>query len=180
MESPPRYIPSPEKALETILWLANEWPGIDVYHIVKAAFYADKHHVSEYGRPIVGDQYEAAPFGPLPQVIYGLLRHDPIELLAFETNGALPFDVDSSYRVTAQREANLRRLSESDVEALRRGLGRVRGKTFRELYDETHADPAYQRASGIRMDYREFIDDSDPEKAEKAEYLAEVASIAVL
>ena len=86
----PRYVPSAETALEVILWFAHSWPGIDVYHLAKAAFYADKHHVSNYGRPIVGDQYEAAPYGPLPQVIYGLIKHDPIELLALGSNGPLP------------------------------------------------------------------------------------------
>ena len=177
----PRYVPSAEKALEVILWFAHSWPGIDVYHLAKAAFYADKHHVSNYGRPIVGDQYEAAPYGPLPQVIYGLIKHDPIELLALGSNGPLPFEMDAdTYQIKGQREPNPRRLSESDVEALEVGLSHVRGRSFDELYAETHNDPAYQRSEGMRMDYREFIDDEDPDKPKKAEYLTEVAALAVL
>jgi hypothetical protein len=46
-----RYIPDTAKALEVILWLATECPGIDVYHVVKCAYYADKRHLNLYGRP---------------------------------------------------------------------------------------------------------------------------------
>ena len=65
-----RYIPSVAKALEVILWIAERRRGIDLIHLVKSAFYADKYHVAQYGRPITGDIYRAAWFGPLPQVIY--------------------------------------------------------------------------------------------------------------
>ncbi len=33
-----------EKAIETIVWLASEKPGIDIYHLGKVLFYADKKH----------------------------------------------------------------------------------------------------------------------------------------
>src|SRR4051794_4423119 len=108
MENRARYVPSVGKALEVILWFASRRPGIDIYHIVKGAFYADKEHVAGYGRPIIGDDYRAAPFGPLPQVIYALLRRQPIELIALGSNGGdLPFSVDGSHGVHAERDANV-------------------------------------------------------------------------
>jgi len=179
MNSIPRYAPDVSKALEVILWIARERPGFDVYHIVKAVYFADKKHISEFGRPILGDDYEAAWFGPLPQVVYGLLRHDPISLLALGNAGPLPFKVDDAHRVFAHRDPNLRRLSESDVDALRFGVQGVDGKTFNELYEETHKDPAYLRAQGGRMDYRDFLPDDDPDKAEKAAYISEAAAESV-
>lgn len=175
-----RYIPSVAKALEVILWLAERQNGIDVYHLVKSAFYGDKYHVARFGRPIVGDVYRAAWFGPLPQVIYGLLRNEPMEILALGNSGPLPFRVDDAFRVYGERGPNLDRLSSSDVEALEHGLNEVAGKSFDELLERTHHDPAYQRAINGFIDYRDLIPDDDPKKREKVEYLEEVAPIAVL
>jgi hypothetical protein len=180
MRQIPRYIPNVSKALEVILWIASRAPGMDVYHVVKASFFADKEHIAKYGRPICGDSYSAAPFGPLPQVIYNLLRHDPIEMIALDTNGELPFTVDKKHRVYADREANERRLSKTDIAALEHGVQRVAGMSFEEIYQETHADPAYINASGgLLMDYRDFIPDDDDDKAAKAEDIEDTACYAV-
>jgi uncharacterized phage-associated protein len=175
----PRYAPNTGKAVEVILWLANRQPGIDIYHLVKAAFFADKLHVAEYGRPIVGDDYEARPYGPLPRVIYGLLRHEPLEILAAGVNGPLPFEIRDTFVVHAIREPNLRRLSESDQEALQHGLEIVRDKSFDELVDMTHDDPAYLNADGGMLDYRDFIPEDDPERDTKAADLCETARYSV-
>jgi hypothetical protein len=179
MQDMPRYSANVHKALEVILWLARMNPSIDIYHLVKAAFYADKHHVNAYGRPVCGDCYDAAPFGPLPKVIYGILRRTPIEMIALGGNGDLPFSIDKAHRVTADRDPNLRLLSESDVQALQIGLDHVRDKTFDDLYVDTHNDTAYVRAAGTQMDYRDFIPDDDPDADEKRAYLLETAREAV-
>lgn len=179
---PLSYIPSAPKALEVILWLARHDEGIDVYHLVKASFFADKFHVTTYGRPVVGDVYVADRWGPLPKVIYGVLRHDPMEMLALqEDGGPLPFRVDSKFRVTAERDPNLDKLSESDIEALRHGLAAVKGKSFDDLVRETHRDPAYRKAPvGGVMDYRDFISDDDGAKDEKVAYLEDTAGSEVV
>jgi len=175
-----RYIPSVAKALEVILWLAERKSGIDLIHLVKSAFYADKYHVAQYGRPITGDIYRAAWFGPLPQVIYGLLRHEPMEMLALGTNGPLPFKIDDAYRVYPERGPNMSKLSASDIEALELGIKEVDGTSFDELVARTHRDPAYLNAFAGAMDYRDFIPQDDPKRKEKISYLEEVAPFAVL
>jgi uncharacterized phage-associated protein len=175
----PRYATNVSKALEVILWIAGRRPGIDVYHLVKASFFADKFHVTHYGRPIVGDSYSAAPWGPLPQVVYNLIRRDPIEMIAIDSNGDVPFRVDNRHRVYADRDANVRLLSVTDVEALTEGLAHVQDKSFDELYNETHADKAYINAGGNLMDYRDFIPDDDEHRDEKAEAIEETAPFAV-
>lgn len=180
MSDIPRYAPNPHKAVEVILWIASQRPGIDVYHVVKCAFFADKEHIGEYGRPIIGDSYEAAWFGPLPEVVYGLLRRRPIEVLALDTNGYLPFTVDDSHAVYSERGPNLRLLSESDVEALSNGLEHVDGRSFDDIYIETHDDPAYKNAQGFIMDYRHFISDDDPDRNDKIEFIEETADTTVI
>jgi hypothetical protein len=180
MNSMPTYQTNAAKALEVILWIANRSPQIDVYHLVKAVFFADKKHISEFGRPIVGDAYRAAPYGPLPQVIYGLLRNDPIEVLALESNGELPFSVTTQHKVIPERDPNSRVLSDSDLEALEYGLSHVEGRRFSDIYQETHDDVAYLRACGSAMDYRDFLSDTDENRSDKADYIEETARIAVL
>lgn len=170
-----QYVPYTAKALEVILWLAKASPEIDIYHVVKAAFYADKYHVNKYGRPISGDEYHADMYGPLGQCIYGLLKGEPLEILALETNGPLPFVVGSKWRVFADRDANVRLLSGSDIEALGYGLQQVVGKSFDDLVRMTHDDRAYIEANGGRMRYEDFLDENDPQRDERAADLAETA-----
>jgi hypothetical protein len=172
-----RYAVNTSKTLEIILWLASERPGIDVYHVVKAAFYADKEHLNRFGRPIAGDDYIADQYGPLGDVIYGLLKRDPLEILALGGNGELPFTIEGRFQVSPQRGPNLRRLSESEIAALRYGLEFVADKTFDELVDHSHKEAAYIAANGGRMQYERMLEPPDPEKAE---YLAETASSAAL
>ena len=176
-----RYAVHTTKALETIVWLANAKPGIDVYRVVKCAFFADKDHLNRFGRPIAGDDYDADTYGPLGRSVYRLLRQDPIEMLALGGNGTLPFRVLDSARwtVEADRAANLQILSRSDVDALHRALSEVGELSFGELVDLTHAEPAYIAANGGRMRYEDLLDPADPKRAEKAADLAEAAPYAV-
>src|SRR5690606_9928660 len=87
-----RFRTNPEKALEVILWFASKREGIDFHSILKLLFFADKYHLNGYGRPIVGDQYKALPYGPVAQTTYDILKREPLVLeelgleeLPFET-----------------------------------------------------------------------------------------------
>ena len=61
-----RYEISYDKAIEVLVWLANTKPGIDIYHVCKVLFYADKSHINKYLRPIIGDYYIKMDYGPVP------------------------------------------------------------------------------------------------------------------
>jgi hypothetical protein len=174
-----RYAVNTSKALEVILWLATKRPGIDFYHIVKCAFYADKFHVNRHGRPIAGDNYVADTYGPLGRTIYGLLTGSPLEILALNGNGDLPFSIVGRYQVNATRGPNLRRLSESDVEALSHALDACADKSFDELFDESHRERAFIAANGGPIRYEDFFAYDDPDREEKIEDLEETASSAV-
>ena len=174
-----RYAIHTAKAVETIVWLATERPEIDIYHVVKCAFYADKYHLNKYGRPIAGDDYDADVYGPLGRCVYRILKADPIEMLAVGGNGELPFTVGQRWKVTADREPNTRILSESDVEALKHAASEVADLTFDELVERTHRERAYIEANGGRMKYEDLLDVSDPLRDAKAEDLAETAPYAV-
>lgn len=165
------------KAHEIILWLAKRIPSADVYRLVKAAYFAEKDHIAKFGRPIIGDDYRAAPYGPLSQVIYGLIKHEPIDLLALGNNGDVQFTVQNEFpfAVEAQREPNLRMFSDSDLKSLEFGASHVEGRSFGQIVDETHSDPAFLRADGGLIDYRDMISDDDPDRKAKRQYIEESA-----
>src|SRR4029079_17679981 len=65
-----RFSFNEKKALEALVLVANEWPGITAFYASKAVFLADKNHLNKFGRPVVGDRYIAMDNGPVPSVIY--------------------------------------------------------------------------------------------------------------
>jgi uncharacterized phage-associated protein len=163
-----RYRASSAKALEVILYLASKQGKLDFYRIVKIVFYADKHHLSKYGRPIVGGAYIAMPHGPVPDVVYSILKGDEIEYQFFLEYGGLnndpmPFEVRDRYWVYPTRAPNTKLLSDSDMEALDLAYVAHSTKSFRELEHLTHAEDAYVSAveQGRNLDYRDMIDDDD-------------------
>jgi hypothetical protein len=178
MRTKPHFIAATDKVLESIVFVADRPQPMDLYHVVKALYFADKYHIQKHGRPIAGDGYDAAQYGPLAQVAYGLLKGDPLEMLALGGNGgALPFSVTGrQYLVTTDRSATMSVFSKSDIEALKHGIGEVEGKSFDDLYRITHADPAYIRADGGLIDPRDYIPDEDKNADKKREYIAENAS----
>lgn len=138
-----RYTFNPQKALEAILWIAQQRPGkVDLYHTVKAFFFGDLHHLNSYGRPIAGDFYCAMQHGPTPSGTYDLLKGDR---LACAGLGEMPFKKDEHDIIIPLREPNLDYLSESDIEALSKGWEVVKDKSFIELKVLADSHPAYKK-----------------------------------
>ncbi len=171
-----KFRANPEKALEVILWLANRRPPLDFHAILKLLFFADVYHLNIYGRPIVGDQYRALPYGPVPQTTYDILKGEP---LALEELGdeELPFEVVGKFRVNPLREANERKLSASDIEALAHAWETYGHLGFGRRTGASHEHPAYCKAAEageLYIDYADFLEASD-EREGKLEDLHEIA-----
>jgi uncharacterized phage-associated protein len=155
-----RFKTNAHKALEVILWFANKRPGIDFHGILKLLFFADKHHLNEWGRPIVGDNYHALPYGPVAQTTYDLLKREPLALEFFRLED-FPFEVVGRYCVKPLREAGLGKLSESDIEALECTWAEYGGMSFDELTKLSHRHPAYKNAElrgSQQMHYADFLE----------------------
>lgn len=147
------------KALEVILWFAQRG-RTDFHGILKLLFFADKHHLNAYGRPIIGDQYKALPYGPVAQTTYDILKGDA---LAREQLGMpqLPFRIVDGYAVKPTRDPDLQKLSESDIEALEWAWEKYGRYSFDRLTRVSHEDPAYANAEGQAMRYEDFIEPGD-------------------
>lgn len=165
-----------KKALEALVFVAEKWAGITPFYAAKVFFFAEKDHLNRFGRPIVGDRYIAMENGPVPSIVYDWfkgaidLMGDPdaiIEALEFNRNGRV-------VTVTAKRRPDLDYLSSTDVAALESAIAFCQGKTFRQLSDLAHHEPAWQAAPlNAEMDQRLMIDGAGREQAiERAEEFA--------
>ncbi len=160
------------KALNAILWLADRKPHITLHMIAKVLFYADKAHLNAFGRPIIGDEYTAMRYGPVPSGVYDILKKDPFYLEAIGADG-YPFEVRGPY-VEGKEKPDMSVFSDSDIEALETALTENRDLSFMALTEKSHKDPAWDRAPDRWMRYEDFLPDDD-ERPEKAEYLAETS-----
>jgi uncharacterized phage-associated protein len=152
------------KALEVILWMATKKPNIGFHALLKTLFFAEEYHLNHYARPIVGDVYIAMDYGPVAATTYDLLKK---EALAVELLEELPFE-NLNKKITPLRAPNLRQLAQSDIEALEFAVEKYGHYDFNSLTDISHQHPAWKKARehnayNPRMDYKDFLHDSDEE-----------------
>lgn len=178
MESRIAYRVNPEKALEAIVWVASEQKGIGFYHLVKVLFFADKAHLERYGRPIIGDRYIAMTHGPVPSLVYDMLKRDDFldPDLIDEVERSIDFPRTNGHpTAVAKREPRLDVFSRTDLECLRESLKTYGRKSFRELWDLTHGIRAYVEApANGEMDYALIVDDG-PDRDRLVEEMRETA-----
>ena len=137
------------KALETILYVAER--TTDMYHILKVMYFADKEHLSKYGRLMSGDSYIAMRAGPVPSGAYDIIKcaRGDGTFVADETiTEALSLE---GYRVVPLRGANLELLSESELECLDSAIETYGDVSFNKLMQLSH-DDAFRAA-----DQNDFI-----------------------
>lgn len=164
-----QFIPDVRKAIETIVWLASNKPGIDIYHVAKVMYYADKMHLNRYGRPIVGDKYIKMKNGPAPSLILDVIngnsfRFSREELECIESS----ISVSGRYKNSEPlRAPELSYFSESDLECLSESLGKNGDKTFDELFNSTHEEASYNSVKlSDTMDYALMVDEDNPHAEE--------------
>lgn len=148
-----------DKALQTLLWILNQKPGINVYNIMKVVFAADCFHLNEYGRPIYGDTYKAMKDGTVPSFMYDLtkLQHN------------VPFFHCSKNGLQANSVPNMSYFSESDLEALEYGLKEYADLSFGAVREKNHQHRAWKNheaelnagRKAVDIDYKEMIDNPE-------------------
>ena len=137
-----------KKALEALVLIASDWPGVTSFYASKVVFFSDKWHLNRFGRPVVGDRYIAMDNGPVPSVIYDWFKGnldrmgDPDAII-----DAVEFNRNDRYvKATARREPDLSVLSESDIESVREAVAYCKRFTVSQLSRITHNDPAWRAA----------------------------------
>jgi Protein of unknown function (DUF4065) len=143
---------SPEKALESVLFIASNLKDPTVHEVLKMRYFADKIHFSEYGFLSSGDRYVAMHFGPVPSSTYDLLKVARGDLNSYTdkrfialVEGSLKVERDGSNKVSPLRKANLDLLSRADMDAIETAIRVDGNKDFKERTEISH-DSAWKSA----------------------------------
>lgn len=133
------------KAIEVLVYITQEINN--TYNALKVLYFADKDHLSRYGRLISGDKYIAMDHGPVPSNIYDIVKEARGDsLFEFDTEENLrKLFKTRRYMIKPNREPNCEYLSESDIECLNRAIKKYGGLKFDELKDKSH-DEAFNSA----------------------------------
>ena len=146
MTNQTRFKFNPEKAIEVILYIANRVSDPGFHRLSKILYFADREHLSEYGRFICGDNYVAMKHGPVPSGTYDILKYvrgDGINCNVPEAMEA--FKVNNNKNINANRDANLEVLSESEIECLNNAIKNYGTMSFGKLTEVSH-DAAWNSA----------------------------------
>lgn len=162
-----------EKALEAVLFIAQQLTSPTMHGIAKMLYLSDKLHLQEYGRLISGDRYIAMQYGPVPSAIYDMMKVptgrksiDPdIDELIMEA-----FSIAQGREIVPKRAADTSFLAESEMQCIRRTIQEHGLKTFGTLTDLTH-DSAYDETDENQTIALSAIVRTLPNADELASYL---------
>jgi uncharacterized phage-associated protein len=135
-----------DKAIEASLFILNAQKSCDLHKLFKLLYFADRKHLSQYGRPITGDRYMAMKHGPVPSFVYDALKlvRGDNSYLKIDRNPSDYFSVVNRIYVGGKREANLEYLSQSDIDCLEETINEYKDLSFSERTRLSH-DEAWTR-----------------------------------
>jgi len=135
----------PKKALEVLLYIAQQTSNI--YNVLRVIYLADRLHLAKYGRLIYPEQFTAMDYGPVASLAYDILKGVQDGRLGLVAEGTVnTFRIDGDH-IRPEREPDLSRLSESDIECIDEALQECGNMSFDELVRLAYTDLAYQRTS---------------------------------
>lgn len=130
-----------QKAIEVLLYITNRVNN--TYNALKVLYFADKSHLSKYGRLICGDVYIAMEHGPVPSNVYDIVkqaRGDSFYEFDTEENIESLFEISNRYIIKSRRKANYEYLSETDIECLDEAIKNYGHLNFNDLRAQSHDD----------------------------------------
>lgn len=123
--------------------------SMDVYHLVKILYFAEREHYAHYGSHLLPDSFVAMNYGPVPTLLYDAIKIARNDLDAYPQNRpafllAQSFAMDGNL-LTAVGEVDMDELSKAEIAALDKSIKENRNKKFEDLRDQSH-DIAWQTA----------------------------------
>lgn len=160
---------SHRKATQALNFFARRAGGtIEKLMALKLVYFADRYHLRRYGRPIIGDEYLAMQYGPVPSNTKDLAEMSDF-LGAEERDYAKTFirpTTPISFQSLGAVEEKV--FSQSDREALAWAWTQFGHVERFQLAEMTHVYPEWKRheaslqaklVSRAPMNYRDFLQD---------------------
>lgn len=136
------------KTVEAIKLILSNLEGQrgDFHKIFKILYFAERHHLAEYGREITGDKYCAMKNGPVPSTIYDLLKALQAGRNFGDTDYSNEIDVKEAFHISLiNQNINFDIFSESDIECLLESIEDNKELSFGTLTNKSH-DYAWKAA----------------------------------
>ena len=156
-----------EKATQALAYFAQREGGaIDKLKALKLVFFADRYHLRNYGRPVIGDAYWAMKRGPVASTTKDVAEGTS-ELSDPETQYAGDFidPARANSVIQGKRAPDLGVFSETDREALAFAYETFGHLNPIEISDLTHDYPEWKHheitldlRSRVRMNYEHFFE----------------------
>lgn len=151
-------------------YFANKIGRLDKYKAVKLLYLADRHHLIKYARPIIGDRYYKAPYGPVPHIALNIINDSIIDdIKTYWTESVKRYiKIDRKPRhpiLMGKKPADLEIFSESELEILDYVINKYGNKSFNELKRLTHKQATWEKSrEGEEIDYRLFFEENPEAK----------------
>ncbi len=127
------------KALNALLYVVNRLQRRDFHKIFKILYFADREHLSEWGRPITGDNYIAMEAGPVPSKIYDMLKIVRGDSYMKDIEGLSEyFKIEDWKYVQPLKDADTSALSASEKKILDKAIEKYGELSFGELKEKSH------------------------------------------
>lgn len=138
-----------KKLTELVLYILGKTGGVDFYHAFKILYFAEMKHLAKWGSGIVPDDFCALKYGPVPTRLYDAVKelNHPQMTLSEELSEAIQFAGEDAPNVLLpKRDADLKYLSKSEIEALDQSIEENKSLTFWQLMKKSH-DEAWDEAN---------------------------------
>ncbi|MDE5902343.1 MAG: SocA family protein [Muribaculaceae bacterium] len=146
-----------KKLTEIVLFILGKTGGMDFYHVFKILYFAEMKHLAKWGSGIVPDEFCALKYGPVPTQLYDAVKelNHPRMILSEELSEVIQVAGEDAPNVLLpKREANLKYLSRSEIEALEHSIEENESLTFGQLVRKSHDEAweeAIHRANGTNI-----------------------------
>lgn len=163
--------------LNAVLYILKKLNGkSDMHTIFKILYFADRQHLSNYGRTITGDVYIAMQYGPVPSKtddIFKAIRGD-----SFFEAGDLKkyFHFINRWTVQKDMEPEVDYLSDTDVECLDYAIDLCKNKSFGEITEMSHGIAWESTARDTRMEYKDILREAG-DTEEYAQYITDTMKL---
>ncbi|MBE6328095.1 MAG: DUF4065 domain-containing protein [Bacteroidales bacterium] len=128
-----------EKATQSILYVANRLERRDLHKIFKILYFAERKHLQDWGMPILGDTYIAMDAGPVPSRVYDILKIVRGDSYMSDTEGLKKmFAIEDWMYVVPLQNADLNKLSKSDIDALDWSVNTYGALSYDEIKEKSH------------------------------------------
>lgn len=146
-----------KKLTELVLYILDKTGGVDFYHAFKILYFAEMKHLAKWGSGIVPDEFCALKYGPVPTQLYDAVKelNHPHMTLSKELSEVVQVaGEDAPNILLSKRQADLKFLSKSEIEALDQSIEENKSLTFGQLMRKSHDtawDEANRRANGTNV-----------------------------